>query len=463
MKNLSELLADFILGYRIDGKTAAEVSAAKRFFGDCYGCMAAGAREPSAKIALDYARQERSGGSCTVAIAPGLHTDAGTAAFVCATASHAHDYDDVCISMTGHPSVVVMPAALSVGEEIGAGGDRVLEAYMLGVDVTAALGRAFNPEHYARGWHNTATLGVFGAAAAAGKLLGLGKLQLVNMLGIAASMSSGLKANFGTLTKPAHAGFAAAKGIWSAKLAQLGLDANPDIFEAEGGFEKVTTGSFHSGEAESFLLSGLSEFLSPGLAMKPYPSCKATHNGIYAVLALREEYKLSPDEILEIQVYCQPIAMDLLRYPQAEDTLQGKFSMNYCLAAALICGELTLQQFEKGKILDPRIKKAMQMIHMSVDESIGGGKYHNGTWETSVVIVLKDGRRLAKAVKYAPGDAENPLSDSAARDKLLQCLRVNMDGGPAEEVARSIEKLESMKDIRELICLTNGHLKKESN
>lgn len=459
MKNLSELLADFIIGYHIDCKTTAEVSAAKRFFGDCYGCMVAGAHEPSSKIALDYARQERAGGNCTVAIAPGLYTDSGTAAFVCATASHAHDYDDVSISMTGHPSVVVMPAVLSVGEETGAGGSHVLEAYMLGVDVAAALGRAFNPEHYARGWHNTATLGVFGAAAASGKLLGLGKVQLINMLGIAASMSSGLKANFGTLTKPVHAGFAAAKGIWSAKLAQLGLDANPDIFEAGGGFGKVTTGSFHISESESFLLSGTSEFLSPGLAMKPYPSCKATHNGISAVLDLREEYKLSPDEVLEIQVYCQPIAMDLLRYPQAEDTLQGKFSMNYCLASALVFGEVTLQQFENGGIIDPRIKKAMKMIHMSVDESIGGGKYHNGTWETSVTIVLKDGRRLTKTVKYAPGDAENPLSYSAAKDKLLQCLGVNMDSGPAEEIARSIEKLESIKNIKELICLTNSHIK----
>ena len=154
--------------------------------------------------------------------------------------------------------------------------------------------------------------------------------------------------------------------------------------------------------------------------------------------------------------------MDLLRYPQAADTLQGKFSMNYCLASALVFGEVSLQQFRKGEILDPDIKKAMKLIHMSVDESISGGKYHNGTWETSVSIILKDGRRLTKNVKYAPGDAENPLPDSAVRSKLLQCLKVNMCSGPAEEVAQSIEKLESLKSIKELIYLTSSHVKEEN-
>ena len=344
MGRMTEILADYTLAFDLDKTRPEDRAGAAAALPDCFGCILAGVSQDAPRVLRRYAAGLSAREAATVLGVRGLRTDAGTPAMVNGTAAHIHDYDDVSTNVTGHPSVVVLPTALAVGEETGATGRAVMEAYMLGVEVMGLMGRALNPEHYSRGWHNTGTLGTFGAAAAAGKLLGLGRRELIYCFSIAASRSAGLKGNFGTMTKSLHAGLAASNGIFAAKAAKLGLDANPDIFEMDGGYAPVTTGCIHEAAVQAFIAAGKSEFSSPGIAIKPFPSCKATHNGIDAAMTPQREAGFQAEDVDSIRVDCQPIAKDLLKYPIARTPLQGKFSMNYCIACALLYGKVTLEK-----------------------------------------------------------------------------------------------------------------------
>ena len=252
------------------------------------------------------------------------------------------------------------------------------------------------------------------------------------------------------MTKSLHAGLAASNGIFAAKMAKLGFDSNPDIFEMSGGFVPVTTGECNTQKIIDFIASGMSEFLKPGLACKPFPSCKATHNGINAAMDLHREYKFSVDDITSIDVECQPIAKDLLKYPEAKTPLQGKFSMNYCIACGLVNGKVSLSDFEGTEITNPQILSLMKKIHMEVSEGISGGEYFNGTWETAVGITLNNGQRLYKRVRYATGDPENPLNAEKISEKFLDCISRIVNLKNAHQLLYDINHLESLSCISHL-------------
>ena len=212
-------------------------------------------------------------------------------------------------TLNGHPTAAVLPAVLAIGEEIGASGEEVMMAYITGVEIVDIMARGLNQEdhkHYAKGWHTTSTLGIFGATAAVAKMLKLTREQLVNAFGITASESSGLKGNFGTMTKSLHAGRAAAKGIFAAKMGQLGYGANARIMEIIGGFPDVTTGEIGAEAMIARMASGDSVFLSPGLTMKPYPCCKCNQNAIDAIFNLMDKYKFKTEEVKKVVCGVQP-------------------------------------------------------------------------------------------------------------------------------------------------------------
>lgn len=451
MSRLTEILADRVTGFCLEDMDPKARQNAKGALKDCFGCLLAGANSPPAEILRRYAALLGSRETATILGFRGLRTDPGTAAMINGTAAHFHDYDDVSTNVTGHPSVVILPTALAVGEQTGTSGRDVLEAYALGVEIMGLMGRGLNPQHYSQGWHNTGTLGVFGAAAAAGKLLHLDRQQLIYAFSIAASRSAGLKGNFGTMTKSLHAGLAASNGIFAAQAAKLGLDANPDIFEIDGGYVPVTTGSIDLRAITDFIEEGASEFLSPGIAIKPFPSCKATHNGINASMELQREHCFQPEDVRSILVDCQPIAKDLLKYPNAQTPLQGKFSMNYCIACALCFGRVSLSQFEGVEIKDQTVQELMKKIRMEVCDDIAGGEYYNGTWETAVHITLNSGETLYRRVRYASGDPERPLRPEELDEKFRDCISVSADLSKAGPLTEAIEAIEALPCLDPLL------------
>src|SRR6266545_5166517 len=279
---------------------AAAVEAARRAILDCLGVMLAGSAEPAARIVQKVADAEGGTPLCTV-VGTGRRSGAVWAALCNGTAAHALDFDDTNFAMMGHPSAPVLSAALAAAELALADGRALVHAFLLGFEVETSLAEVLNPPHYERGWHATCTLGTLGAAAAAARLLGLDAMQTRTALAIAASQASGLKENFGTMTKPFHAGHAARSGVLSALLAREGFTASEQALEGPQGYFAV----LGAGKREERALERLGapwKILASGVAVKPYPSCACTHSIIDGALELRRTHHIEPDDVAEVTI-----------------------------------------------------------------------------------------------------------------------------------------------------------------
>ena len=456
---LSEQLAEFVWS-RGSEQIGPEIwEKAKQFFMDALGCAIAGANEPAVKIVLESRRGVAGRPIATVIGGGGERLDAESAAMVNGTAAHIHDFDDGTTAMRGHPSCVMLPTVLACGEECGSTGAEVLCAYIVGIEVCGLLGRGLNPAHYTRGWHNTSTIGIFGATAAAGKLMGLNKKQLISAFGIAASESSGLKGNFGTMCKSLHAGRAAAKGIMAAKLAKLGLEASPAIFEdGHGNFADVTTGGMDRDRIVRLLETEPSCFEEPGLDFKVYPSCGASHNGIDSIMQMKREYGLEPENVKYIRCRVQPVTRDLLRYQTPQTPLQGKFSLQYCLALALQKDVIELSDFEGEQITDPKLLDLIGKIEMVTDETIADGAYFRSDfrWDMVVEVELTDGTVLSSRVEYASGDPHLHLEPGVLERKFLSCACRVMSQMKVEELLQLVKRVDELEHIRILTEAASG-------
>lgn len=459
---LTEALAKTALELDFHRLDPAIVSEAKLFFADGMACMVAGAREKPALIAAEYA--EKYGGTEGASVmCSQIKTDACNAALVNGIAAHVHDFDDVSDSSNAHVSVVMLPAALALGEERGASGAETLAAYIAGVEVCALIGRGMGKENFRRGWHSTSSLGIFGAVAAAGRLLGLTRRQLVCAMGMAVSESSGMKANFGTMTKSFHAGSAAAKAIRIARLAALGYDSNPASMEEKCGFADLTIGLENADLDAIFsaIDEGKSEFLDPGMVMKPYPSCKATHNGIDAIYDLVTKHDLHAEDILRMEVLVQPYILDLLRYPVAKTKLEAKFSLNYCMAQIILKRSLTLSDFDGESVDDEAVIELMKKTEVKGSETLNGGETMLVRGDTVVTVFTNDGRELTKRVNYATGDPHCPLTGEQRSAKLRDCLSRNLTEEGSEAVMLALSRIDRLPDISTLVKTINSATLKE--
>ncbi len=446
MKSMSEKIAHYLIEMRARQLKEGVKEKALEFFSDTFACMLAGANETATQIVKEYVCSE---GGKAAAYIYGSHirSDACHSAMVNGVAAHFHDYDDVCTTMIGHPSVAVLPAVLAAGEETSADGSAVLRAYITGIETCALMGRAYIPEHCRRGWHSTETIGVFGAAAAAAELLKLTEEELVNAIGIAASESCGLKGNTGSMTKPLHAGRAASKGIMAAKLAQKGFTSNRTIMEMDAGFTKVTTGVCHEDKLEEAMKIQNSEFLDKGLIMKPWPACKATHNGIWAMLSLLNKYDIKPEEIRHIDCKVLPYAGDILRYSIAKTPTEGKFSMNYCIALIVLQRKLTMQDFEGDTVRDKTLIEMMKRIDMILDDTLIPGAYFDALESTQVEVTLKNGIVLKERCDFAKGGPNNPMTREEMGEKWRDCMKRAVREEGIDPILKMLSDLEKIKDI----------------
>src|SRR5499427_6203163 len=293
-------LAEFVTKSRWEDCPAEAVEAARRAILDCLGVMLAGSVEPAARLVTDVARAEGGSPLATVVGTP-LRTGAVWAALANGTAAHALDFDDTNFAMMGHPSAPVLAAALAAGELTLADGRALVHAFLLGFEVETTMAAVMNPTHYEKGFHATGTLGTMGAAAAAGRLLGLDPGQTRAALALAASQASGLKENFGTMTKPFHAGHAARSGVLSALMAREGWTASEHAIEGAQGFLNVLGAGKRALEPLATLGTPW-KILTTGVAVKPYPSCACTHSIIDSTLEIRRTHDVRPEQIEEVTV-----------------------------------------------------------------------------------------------------------------------------------------------------------------
>lgn len=443
-------LAEFIAKSRWEDLPPAAVAAAKRAILDSVGVMLAGSVEPPAVILQRVAASEGGSPLCTV-LGTRLRTGGAWAALANGIAGHALDFDDMNFALLGHPSVPVLAAALAAGELSHADGRALIHGFLVGFEVETTLGETMNPAHYAHGWHATSTLGTVGAAAASARLLGLEPVETRNALAIAASEASGLKENFGTMTKPFHAGHAARNGILAALLAREGFTGAEIALEGPQGYLRV----FGSQKEEiTVALDGLGspwKILSTGVAVKPYPSCACTHSIIAALLELRRTHAVRPEAVLEVTVGVNALVPNMLIHGSPRTGLEGKFSAEFCAALALVDGRVCIASFRDERTADPAIRSLMGRVKMVVDPSIPGDLEHH-VW-TRVRVRLTDGRTLEISPREVPGHPRVPLSRDELVAKFTDCAGRVLPRDRVESVTEMLEGLDGCPDLRSLTAI----------
>ncbi len=442
-------IAEFIAKSRWEDCPAEAVDAARRAILDCLGVMLAGSVEPSARIVTDIARSEGGAPLATVVGTP-LRTGAVWAALANGTAAHALDFDDTNFAMMGHPTAPVLSAALAAGELALADGRALVHAFLLGFEVETTLAEVLNPAHYEKGFHATGTLGTMGAAAAAARLLGLDATQIRTALAIAASQASGLKENFGTMTKPFHAGHAARSGVLSGLLAREGFTASEQALEGPQGYFAV----LGAGKREERALETLGapwKILKTGVAVKPYPSCAFTHSIIDSALELRRIHAIAPEQVEHVTVGVGASVPRILIHSNPRSGLEAKFSGEFSAAAALCEGRVGIATFRDDKTDDPAIKALMKRVRVVVDPEIPGeGDQH--VW-TRVTLRLRDGREVSVAPRPVPGHPGSPLSLDQLREKFRDCARIVLPDDRVESVRQMVEDLDGCPDLRSLTAI----------
>ncbi|MET0742578.1 MAG: MmgE/PrpD family protein [Microvirga sp.] len=432
---------------RFDGIPEAALATARLAILDTVGVTLAGSSEDCVRIVARAA-----GLSPGVASVFGTDRRAGIldAALVNGTASHALDFDDCSNTMGGHPSAPIVPALWALAERDGLGGRAFLEAYVAGFEVETMIGRAVNFHHYEKGWHPTATLGTFGAAAACSRLLGLDAEAFARALAIAASMASGLKANFGTMTKPFHVGHCSRNGLFAALLAAEGQSAKPGALEDPQGFLNVYNGA--GSYDTTRLTEGFADpydLVEPGVAFKRHPCCASTHPALDALLAIMADHGLQADDIASVRSWTHPRRLRHTNRPDPRSGLDGKFSVQYVLARAALEGSVRLDCFTDAAVRDPTVRAFMARIHaephpdavMETDEH----------FFADVRVTTGNGSVFEAHVDRPLGrDRNHPLPPGALETKFDDCAALVMDRDAARAFRARILELDTVPDLARL-------------
>ncbi|MDP6390125.1 MAG: MmgE/PrpD family protein [Alphaproteobacteria bacterium] len=366
--DITRILAENSMGVAFDALPKDVVERAKHCLIDWLGVTLAGSIEPLAQILIEQAMAEGGGEHATI-VGDGRKTSLGQAALINGSASHALDFDDVQSNMHGHPSVPVFPAVLAIAEKDGLAGKDVLAAVVAGFEAECRIGAYMGDSHYERGWHSTATVGTFGAAAGAARAMGLDAETCAIAFGIAATQAAGLKSMFGTMCKPLHAGKAAQNGLFAAQLAGRGFTSREDALERHQGLAFTQSDDAAVEEA----LEGIGErYEIADTLFKYHAACYGTHASIEAALKIRAAHDIDPDAIERVDVAVDARNMNVCGIPEPKTGLEGKFSLRYTTALAL-GGEKTaaIASYVDDKVNDPAMVALYEKITVVPKEDMG--------------------------------------------------------------------------------------------
>lgn len=422
------------------------VALATRALADTLGVMVAGSAasflDPIARV---LGADGRHGTVCAIG-RPGRYSILH-AALLNGTSAHALDYDDCSTVMGAHPSAPVVPAILALAQERGLDGRAVVESYLTGIEVEIRLARAVMPHHYEKGWHPTSTLGVFGAAAAAARLLRFDDGLLAHALAVSVSLASGVKANFGTPVKPLHVGQAAYNGLLAAITVSQGMRANLDAFEHNYGFFNLFNGAaaFDPQHALEGWDEGL-EILGSGLSVKQHPCCGSAHSAIDAALEIHAaKGVITPERIERIDIWSHPRRLAHTDRPAPRTGLDAKFSTQFLTAKALQTGAIGLGDFDDLSFLTPDVASLMEKT--AVHRRSGADEYLG-----ELRVTLCDGTRLDAQASTALGRGpDRPLSDAEREAKFIDCLRGRADAQQARDLFEMILALDTAQDVSAII------------
>lgn len=456
--SLTRYVGEFIVGARLEEVPLSVQRLGKRSILDGIGLALAGQAAESGRIVREYLAYLGCGGPCTV-MGTGLRVAPRFAAFANGVAIHADDYDDTQLAVAKdrvyglltHPTAPVLPAVLALAERDDRSGADLLRAYLVGVEVETKVSEAISPRHYQHGFHSTATVGTIGAGAGAACLLGYDLDATLRSLGIAASQAAGLRENFGTMTKPFHAGRAAESGLVAAELAGFGWTAATTILEAPRGFFQAAGGGYDPGLIEGKLGNPWT-FDYPGVSIKPHPSGSLTHPGMGLMLELIRRHDIRPDQVRRVRVGTNRNMPNALIHHRPRTELQAKFSMEFCMAILLLERKAGLAQFTDEVVNRPDVQAMIEKVEFGVHPEAEAAGYDRMT--TIIEIDLQDGRTVSGRADFGKGSPQHPMSDEELVAKFLECaLWGGMPASTANEVAERVLALEREPSVRQLTAL----------
>jgi 2-methylcitrate dehydratase PrpD len=445
---LTEAIGAFVAGLTYEKIPAEAVRIARMGVIDCVGTMIAGRPEDAPQI-LRRTLGVGSGGDATLYFSD-LRAPAPEAAWVNGTAAHALDYDDVALK--GHPSTVLVPAILAEAEALGAKGDAMFTAYLAGYEAWAELAWREKGFHHVKGWHPTGIFGAIGAAAACASLRKLDAKRAAMAVALGASQSAGLMANFGTMTKPFHAGRSAHAGIMAARLAAAGFTAHLDALEHPQGFLAATSQHGDVDRAAEPSLGKTWRILTDGLSIKKYPACYCTHRAIDGAIKLFKDHPVKADDVKEIRVAISDRYATILRNHRPKTGLEAKFSMEFAVSSALVAHRVGLPELTDGFVTRADIQSLIERVQIDTTTQYDPDNSGAAPFD-QVTVTLKSGATLkGPEVRRATGHAELPLSESELLEKFQGCLEA---GGARKHATVLFDRLMTLEKLpaRELTAL----------
>ncbi len=443
-------IAEFIVDTDADSVPPECRRAARDASFDCAGVMLAGAAQPHGRMIVDLASSEGGPGPCTIVGTP-VRTSATMAALANGTLGHALDFDDM--GGFGHPSVVLLPAALAAGELVDASGRDVLTAYVLGFEVANHLTRAAHYVQGERGFHSTVVFGTMGAVAVASRLLRLTVEQTVMALGIAGSTPGGVVQNFGTHTKPLHAGMTCRNGVMAAMLAKAGWLACDNIIESKVGWAAAYIGSGNYDPQAMVKDLGSSWTIQDTIVIKKYPCCGTNHSALDSLLSLKRQHRFAWDDVAAVEVAGLPDISHVLLYPEPGYGFQGKFSLPYNVATAIVDGDIGIDSYTDERLARREVAEALRKVDVKI-VSRWDPAWNAHPRETPVTVRLKDGRTLSRSTNRHTmhGTPADPLTAEELSKKFRSNADLCLKPDRAERALEIWRNVETAPRIRDAVA-----------
>jgi 2-methylcitrate dehydratase PrpD len=453
---LTKYVSEFAVNTQFENIPEDVIDLGRKSMLDSFGLALAGSASTLSPIARKYIQTLGVGETKASVIGTGMKTSPRFAAFANGISAHADDFDDTQLSsakdrvygLLTHPSVTTVHPAFVLCEVGNRTGKDLMLAYQLGVEVECKIAEAISPRHYNDGFHTTGTIGSFGSAIACSRLHGLDVQKTQYALGIVAAEAAGLRQNFGTMTKPFHAGHAAENGTVAADLAALGWTAAPDILEGEFGFFHAAGGSYDP-TAIADRLGKPWTFANPGVSIKPFPCGSLSHPAMGEMLDLIKKYNIQPDAVEKVDVGANHSMVTTLMHHQPANALQAKFSMEFGISILLLERKAGLVQYTDAVVRRPDVQAMIKRVNFYIDpeaESAGLDKM------TSIIkIHLKDGKVISGTAQFAKGSPANPMSYDEVADKFRGCAEfAKWPTAKTEAVIEIIKSIERAPDVRKL-------------
>ena len=450
---------DFIDRSRWGDFPAAAIDIAKRCIIDGLGVMLAGSAQDASGILRGYLQDSDARSEATAFGPRPFRTGAASAALLNGTSGHALDWDDTQLATSAdrifglltHPTIPPLAAALAVGERQRASGAQVLEAFLTGFEVECKIAEAIHPNHSKKGFHSSGTVGTFGAAVAAAKLLGLDRGQVAHTLAIAASTAAGIRVNFGTMTKPLHVGRAAYNGVVAAELAARGFTGGGDALDPPWGFFQVFSHGegFDAGRIVG-KLGNPHTIVWPGVSIKPYPCGVLGHPTMDAMRRLVITHDVKPEQIAAIRVRAGSNILNPLRYPIANNELEAKFCPAFMVGAIALRRKAGIHEFTDEFVRSAPVQAMMRKVERVLDPEIEAKG-----WEkirSTVEVDLADGRTLVEhADERYRGGPDLPFTREELYEKFSDCASLVLPAPALDEAFGVVESLERLPDVGELV------------